>query len=115
MNSGLKIFGWRPSASLSGSPASTSLRTAISTSLSFSFSICSSSTNRERRIVMPEETIVASWREKIDSSVSVTRWNRLMLSAETLRFSAISRTISPRDLSWSDTACLVSASSVPRS
>ena len=68
-NSGLNTFGWRAIASLSDRPASTSLRTATIVSLRNLLSVCSSSTYSARRMLMPEEIIVASWREKIARSV----------------------------------------------
>ena len=42
--SGEKTLGWRSSAPLSGSPASTSLRTSAMMSASSLFSVCASST-----------------------------------------------------------------------
>ena len=63
---------------------------------------------------MPEEIIVESWREKIASSVALTLFrNAISISREEC-LSAMSRTISPRCLSWSETACLESASTSPR-
>ena len=62
---------------------------------------------------MPEEIIVESWREKTASSVALTRFmNASSISREEC-LSAMSRTISPRCLSWSETACLDSASTSP--
>ncbi len=43
-NSGENVFGWRSSASESGRPASTSLRTPVIVSASSLFSVCASST-----------------------------------------------------------------------
>ena len=96
MNSGLKTFGWRLSATLNDRPASTSLRTSTITAFSFLTSVCSSSTNSARRIVMPDDTIVASWREKTARSLSVIRSNSVMLISRERCFSAISRITRPR-------------------
>ena len=60
-------MGCRDIESLSDSPASTSLRTATIVSFRNLLSVCSSSTYRERRMLIPEEIIVESWREKIAS------------------------------------------------
>jgi len=55
---------------------------------------------------MPEEIIVESWREKIARSFAPTRF----MNANSISFeeclSEMSRTIRPRCLSWSETACL---------
>src|SRR3954453_4502555 len=62
---------------------------------------------------MPELTIVASCRVMIVRSCALTRsrkGSRISLEA---CLSAMSRTISPRDLSWSETTCLDSASTSP--
>ena len=48
---------------------------------------------------MPDDTIVASWREKIARSVSLMRSKTAMLISRERCFSAMSRTISPRALS----------------
>src|ERR1019366_1406686 len=69
---------------------------------------------RARRMLMPEEIIVESWRAKTASSVALTRFmNASSISREEC-LSAMSRTIRPRCLSWSETACLDSASTSPR-
>ena len=60
MNSWLNTFGCRAIASLSGRPASTSLRTATIVSLRNLLSVCSSSTYSARRMLIPEEIIVES-------------------------------------------------------
>ncbi len=63
---------------------------------------------------MPEEIIVESWRAKIASSVGLTLFmNEISMFFDEC-LSAMSRTISPRCLSWSETACLESASTSPR-
>ena len=63
---------------------------------------------------MPEEIIVESWREKTARSAAFTLFmNPNWISLEAC-LSAISRTISPRPFSWSETACLESASTSPR-
>src|SRR5918998_304692 len=54
---------------------------------------------------MPELTIVASWRVMIAMPGSLISFD--------VRLSAMSRTISPRCLSWSATCCLDSASTSP--
>ena len=64
---------------------------------------------------MPDDTMVASWREKIARSLSVIRSNSVMLISREECFSAISRITRPRARSWSETACLLSASTWPRS
>ncbi len=65
-------------------------------------------------MLIPEEIIVESWREKTASSFALTRFrNDSSISFEEC-LSAMSRTISPRCLSWSETACLESASTSPR-
>ena len=112
-NSGEKIFGWRSSASESGRPASTSLRTAITALVSILFSVCASSTYRARRIVMPDWTIVASWRVRTARSVALSLLKISRLISRDLCLSLMSRTISPRDFSWSETTCLLSASTSP--
>ena len=63
---------------------------------------------------MPDDTMVASWREKIARSLSVIRSNSEMLISREECFSAISRITKPRDRNWSETACLLSASTWPR-
>ena len=62
---------------------------------------------------MPEETIVASWRVMIVRSRGLTLLKKSMLISFEPLLSAMSRTISPRALSWSETACLDSASTSP--
>src|SRR5919206_1192174 len=112
-NSGEKTFGWRSSASDSGRPASTSLRTLTIVSASGLDSVCASSTYSARRIVMPELTIVASWRVMIVRSSALTLSRNARLISLDACLSAMSRTISPRALSWSETTCLLSASTSP--
>ena len=63
---------------------------------------------------MPEVIIVESWREKTARSAALTLLRKLSSISREVCLSAISRTISPRDLSWSETACLDSASTSPR-
>src|ERR1700732_5389069 len=65
-------------------------------------------------MLIPETIIVANCREKVASSAALTLLVKpsSMLREECL--SAMSRTISPRCLSWSETACLESASTSPR-
>src|SRR6267378_2796106 len=65
-------------------------------------------------MLMPELIIVESWREKIASSDALTRLRKPSSISRELLLAAMSRTISPRCLSWSETACLDSASSSPR-
>ena len=65
-------------------------------------------------MLIPELIIVESWRENTASSPAFTRLrNCSSISREPL-LSAMSSTIRPRFLSWSETACLDSASSSPR-
>ncbi len=63
---------------------------------------------------MPEEIIVASWREKTASSETFTVFVNAKLSSREACLSATSRTISPRAFSWSETACFDSPSTSPR-
>ena len=63
---------------------------------------------------MPEDTIVESWRDMTARSCSLTRCRKSSLISLELCLSEISRTTMPRDLSWSATACLDSASTSPR-
>ncbi len=63
---------------------------------------------------MPEEIIVASWREKTASSEAFTVFMNARSISREACLSATSRTISPRAFSWSETACLESASTSPR-
>ena len=107
-------MGWRSRASDNASPASTSLRTLMSVSRSGLDSVCCSSTYRARRIVTPEVIIVASWRLNTASSRSFTRCMNSRLISLDLPLESMSRTIKPRALSWSVTACLESASTSPR-
>src|SRR6185312_11424592 len=66
-------FGCRSSASESSRPASTSWRTAVNVSRrSFDF-VWFSRTYRDRRIVIPEVTIVESWRVATARSAGLTR------------------------------------------
>ena len=62
---------------------------------------------------MPELIIVASWRAKTASSAAVTRFMKDSSISRELCLSAMSRTIRPRDFSWSETACWLSASTSP--
>ncbi len=62
---------------------------------------------------MPEVIIVASWREKTARSAALTLSMKASLISLEACLSAISRTISPRAFSWSETACLESASTSP--
>ncbi len=62
---------------------------------------------------MPELTIVESWRVMIVRSAALMPANRSMLISRELCLSEMSRTISPRDFSWSETPCLESASTSP--
>ncbi len=62
---------------------------------------------------MPEEIIVASWRANTASSEALTLSKKVRLISREACLSAMSRTISPRDFSWSETACLESASTSP--
>src|SRR3712207_4813065 len=62
---------------------------------------------------MPELTIVASWRVITAMSVSLTRSAPGSLISFDVRLSAMSRTIRPRDFSWSATCCFDSASTSP--
>ena len=64
-------------------------------------------------MLIPEEIIVESWREKIASSVAFTRFMKANSISREPCLSEMSRTIRPRDLSWSETACLDSASTSP--
>ena len=63
---------------------------------------------------MPEEIIVDSWREKTARSLALTRFMKASSISFEECLSLMSRTISPRCLSWSETACLESASTSPR-
>ena len=65
-------------------------------------------------MLIPEEIIVESWREKIARSLALTRFRNCSSISREACLSVMSRTISPRDLSWSETACLDSASTSPR-
>ncbi len=65
-------------------------------------------------MLIPEEIIVASWRENTASSAALTRFRKPSSISREACLSAMSRTISPRCLSWSETACLESASTSPR-
>ncbi len=65
-------------------------------------------------MLIPEEIIVESWREKIASSFALTRFMKESSISFEPRLLLMSRTISPRALSWSETACLDSASTSPR-
>ena len=62
---------------------------------------------------MPELTIVASWRVMIVRSPGLILFRNGISSSLDPRLSAMSRTISPRCLSWSLTICLLSASTSP--
>src|SRR3954469_18981159 len=62
---------------------------------------------------MPDWTIVASWRVMTARSVALSLLNSSTLSCLELCLSLMSRTIRPRDLSWSETTCLLSASTSP--
>jgi hypothetical protein len=112
-NRPLNTFGWRSMASESGRPASTSLRTLVSVSASGTLSVCCSSTYSALRIVMPELTIVAIWRAMTAMSGSLTLSDPGSLISFEDFLSAMSRTIRPRDLSWSATCCFDSASTSP--
>ena len=79
-----------------------------------STSVCSSSTYSARRIVMPEVTIVASWREATARSFGLTRAKSSTLSSFERYLCAMSTTIRPRSLSCSATSCLDCASTSPR-
>ncbi len=92
-------MGWRAIESLSDRPASTSLRTATIVSVRNLSSVCSSSTYSARRMLIPDEIMVESWREKIARSFALTRFmNESSISREEC-LSEMSRTISPRCLS----------------
>ncbi len=62
---------------------------------------------------MPLDTIVESCRVMIVRSADLTRLLHGSLISLEPRFSAMSRTMRPRDFSWSLTACLESASTSP--
>ncbi len=62
---------------------------------------------------MPELTIVESCRVMTVRSAGLIRLKRSRLISLEACLSAISRTIMPRDFSWSATACLESASTSP--
>src|SRR5919108_1787685 len=62
---------------------------------------------------MPELTIVASCRVMIVRSAALMRSRKASLISFEECLSAMSRTISPRDFSWSETTCLLSASTSP--
>ena len=62
---------------------------------------------------MPELTIVASCRVMIVRSCALMRSRNASLISLEECLSAMSRTISPRCLSWSETTCLLSASTSP--
>src|SRR5437588_1264996 len=111
--SGPNTLGWRSNASDRGRPASTSLRAPTSVLISSLFLVCSSSTYSARRMVMPEPTIVASWRVRTATSWALIRCRMSRLISREECLSAMSSTISPRALSWSATDCLDSASTSP--
>src|SRR4051794_38040934 len=97
-------------------PASTFSRTPTIASRSISSSVCSSRVCRERNIGMPDAISVANWREKIASARRFTllkRW-KMRSSWSASRFSLMSRTISPRSRSCSETMDLEVASISPR-
>ena len=62
---------------------------------------------------MPDWTIVASWRVMTARSVALSLLKNEMLISRDWCLALMSRTISPRDFSWSETTCLVSASTSP--
>src|ERR687885_2444151 len=62
---------------------------------------------------MPELTIVASCRVMIVRSSALIRWRNGSLISFDVCLSEMSRTVSPRALSWSETTCLLSASTSP--
>jgi len=62
---------------------------------------------------MPAVIIVESWREKMASSLALTRFMKASSISRELCLSLMSSTIRPRCLSWSETACLDSASTSP--
>ena len=62
---------------------------------------------------MPLLTMVASWRVMIVRSAGLIRLKNGIASSLEACLSAMSRTISPRCLSWSETICLLSASTSP--
>src|SRR4051812_21011216 len=62
---------------------------------------------------MPELTIVASCRVMIVRSSDLILPPKGSLSSAEPALSLISRTMRPRDLSWSETLCLLSASTCP--
>src|ERR671936_2237819 len=62
---------------------------------------------------MPELTMVDSWRVMIVRSVALIFLRKPRPSSLEPDLSWISRTTSPRDLSWSATRCLLSASTSP--
>ena len=110
----MNTFGWDSIALDSDMPASTSLRTCTIVSLRNLFSVCSSSTYSARKIDKPEVIIVASWREKTARSLAFTVFMKLSSISREACLSAMLSTIMPRDFSWSETACLESASISPR-
>jgi hypothetical protein len=64
-------------------------------------------------IAMPEDTIVASWREATARSLALTLLNSSRLSSFERYLWAMSTTTSPRSLSCWATCCLDSASTSP--
>ena len=64
-------------------------------------------------MLMPEEIIVDSWREKIASSEALTLFRKPSSISREACLSPMSRTISPRARNCSETACLESASISP--
>ena len=71
--SGGKTASSAANAVESASPPSTAWRTPVSTRRSSGFSACSARMPSERSSGRPESIIVASWREKTASSLSLTR------------------------------------------
>src|SRR5215211_1494064 len=97
-------------------PDSTCSRTETIALRSISSSVCCSRVYRERSIGMPDSMSVANWREKTATARRLTllkRW-KMLSSFIASRFSAISRTISPRWRSCSETTDLDEASISPR-
>src|SRR3954469_2689459 len=64
-------------------------------------------------MLMPDVTIVASWRVMTVRSWALTRWKRERSISSDCFASEMSSGISPRWRSWSVTACLLSASTSP--
>src|SRR5688500_2692869 len=80
MNVLLKAFGCLPMAADRDEPCSTSVRACTRTFASSLRSVWSARIESARRIGRPEFTIVANWRQKIATCLSLTRPGRRLIS-----------------------------------